>query len=271
MEAVLDEIRDKLRAYLRANLPRLRGSDWEKSILEELNQRRDRARHSLFECDLADLLSISIASWDRLGHRSADKHIAHEALQVRNRWAHRAGAESSDDKYRALDTLYRLLCVLKISISESDNVVVARREAASALAAKPTAPRPHTSLPAKQIISSRAPLDISALRALLLQKALLKEAITYGEVLRHFDMPVHQGTVGALVRVLNLLGEQCQSRSEPILSVLVVNKKERVPGEGFFELMARLGRSGQTATPHSRQRLVEEETQKCFERAPRLK
>ena len=69
----------------------------------------------------------------------------------------------------------------------------------------------------------------------LIQIALKHETITYGACLEYFDLRCNQGTVGVLTRILDAIADQAVVKNQPNISGLVVNKKEGLPGAGFFK------------------------------------
>jgi len=69
----------------------------------------------------------------------------------------------------------------------------------------------------------------------LIQIALQRKTITYGLCLEYFNLPCNQGTVGVLTRVLDIISDQTILENKPNISSLVVNKKEGLPGAGFFK------------------------------------
>ncbi len=69
----------------------------------------------------------------------------------------------------------------------------------------------------------------------LIQIAVLRKTVTYGTCLEYFNLPCNQGTVGVLTRVLDVIADQAVLEGKPNISGLVVNKKEGLPGSGFFK------------------------------------
>lgn len=93
----------------------------------------------------------------------------------------------------------------------------------SARPARENLPIPKGSLPSE-----------NELREYLVEFAKKGQTVTYGETLRHWNMPVHQGTVSQLTRLLDELAFEDIREQRPIIVALVVNKKEGMPGAGFF-------------------------------------
>jgi len=69
----------------------------------------------------------------------------------------------------------------------------------------------------------------------LIQIALQRKTVTYGLCLEYFNLPCNQGTVGVLTRVLDIIADQMILEKKPNIAGLVVNKKDGLPGAGFFK------------------------------------
>ena len=89
----------------------------------------------------------------------------------------------------------------------------------------------------KKSVSSRPSdeLNKEVVTNYLIQIALQRKTITYGLCLEYFNLPCNQGTVGVLTRILDVIADQTILENKPNISGLVVNKKEGLPGAGFFK------------------------------------
>jgi hypothetical protein len=92
-----------------------------------------------------------------------------------------------------------------------------------------------------------ARVDRRALRKLLIERAASETVITYGEVAEQFGFPWTQGFASSLNSALNALGSDNRRKGEPLLMCLVVNKKTRRPGPGYYAQLAMLGDGGEPA------------------------
>ncbi len=72
------------------------------------------------------------------------------------------------------------------------------------------------------------------LRRYLVKIAREGRTVTYGEVAKEFGVKWSQGALSSLTAALSKLGEENMVGKEPLLMALVVNKKSRLPGQGFF-------------------------------------
>ncbi len=61
--------------------------------------------------------------------------------------------------------------------------------------------------------------------------------------------------------LLGEISEQMHREAKPMLSALVVNRQEGIPGPGFFELAATLGKLSREATSQERKAFWEKELQ----------
>jgi len=122
MHQILADLASVTASLLDRELPKI-GTDWWQSCVVDrlsLQQQRliaDRRVDSLAGLDLAGLLRVFDQNWHSLGYRlSLDQQTRNwlkEAQGIRNRWAHLPpGGLRSEDAYRDVDTLYRLLSLL---------------------------------------------------------------------------------------------------------------------------------------------------------------
>lgn len=144
---VLGDVAILIAAVLQRELPQL-GQDWWKSnVVDRLSiqQQRlvnERRVDSLSGLDLAGLLRVFDQNWNPLGYRlNLDQQARNwlkEAQGIRNRWAHLPpGGLRSEDAYRDIDTLYRLLGVLG-----ADQATLDRAQAERGRVLEELAPRP---------------------------------------------------------------------------------------------------------------------------------
>lgn len=93
-----------------------------------LGDDRLNAKRAVAEWDVAALLKLMWEGWHEVFRRTlgqADRTLVSELREHRNRWAHQE-AFSSDDAYRALDSVARLLA--SVSAPEADEVEKAKME-----------------------------------------------------------------------------------------------------------------------------------------------
>lgn len=91
--------------------------------------------------------------------------------------------------------------------------------------------------PVKRVVDCK-PSDVLnklAVKNYLVQIAVQRKTVTYGTCLKYFNLSCNQGTVGVLTRVLDIIADQDVREGKPNISGLVVNKKEGLPGNGFFK------------------------------------
>ena len=91
--------------------------------------------------------------------------------------------------------------------------------------------------PAPNRTTGSTKFDQAQLRHHLVKTAREGKTVTYGEIAALFNFRWSQGVGSALYAVLNRLAEENQDRQEPYLMALVVSKKNRLPGPGFFALV----------------------------------
>ena len=122
MHQILGDVAATLAALLESNLPQVGKDWWQSCVIDRLSiqQQRlvaERRVDSLAGLDLAGLLRVFDQNWNPLGYRlnldQQTRSWLKEAQGIRNRWAHLPpGGLRSEDAYRDVDTLYRLLGVL---------------------------------------------------------------------------------------------------------------------------------------------------------------
>jgi hypothetical protein len=82
-------------------------------------------------------------------------------------------------------------------------------------------------------------VDLDRLERALIQAALERRPITYGQLLAFFGWKVTRVTVGALCRDLGRLEERRTAEEWPDLACLVVRRSDGLPGEGYFNSLRR--------------------------------
>jgi len=147
MHQILGDVADAIAAVLQRELPQLGQDWWQSNVVDRLSiqQQRlvnERRVDSLFGLDLAGLLRVFDQNWNPLGYRlnldQQTRNWLKEAQGIRNRWAHLPpGGLRSEDAYRDIDTLCRLLGVLGVDQATLDR---ARAELGRVL--EELAPRP---------------------------------------------------------------------------------------------------------------------------------
>ncbi len=147
MHQILGDIAAAIAAVLQRELPQLGQDWWQSNVVDRLSiqQQRlvnERRVDSLSGLDLAGLLRVFDQNWNPLGYRlNLDQQARNwlkEAQGIRNRWAHLPpGGLRSEDAYRDIDTLYRLLGVLG-----ADQATLERAQAERGRVLEELAPRP---------------------------------------------------------------------------------------------------------------------------------
>lgn len=105
IENALDLLKRGLKPFIDHQMGKLHGKDWERSM---------QAQKPAVSGDVQWLLKVMLNNWNDFFApvlTRTERTLAHEALDVRNRWAHQE-TFSPDDTYRALDTIERLLCAV---------------------------------------------------------------------------------------------------------------------------------------------------------------
>ncbi len=123
-------LRQGLHPYLEQEMRSAHNERWQtiaKSCLSD-DQSSRRNLEDILRDDISALLKIMIRQWDQVFRRKlsiSERALISELLEVRNKWAHQSRF-STDDTYRALDSIARLLKV--ISASEGDVVEKQKQE-----------------------------------------------------------------------------------------------------------------------------------------------
>lgn len=147
MHQILGDVAAAIAAVLQRELPQLGQDWWQSNVVDRLSiqQQRlvnERRVDSLSGLDLAGLLRVFDQNWNPLGYRlNLDQQARNwlkEAQGIRNRWAHLPpGGLRSEDAYRDIDTLYRLLGVLGADQATLDRAQAERRRVLEELAPRP--------------------------------------------------------------------------------------------------------------------------------------
>lgn len=178
MQQVLRDLANVIVALLERALPQLGADWWQSNVVERLSIQQQRLVHerrvdSLSELDLAGLLRVFDQNWNLLGYRlNLDQQARNwlkEAQGIRNRWAHLPpGGLRSEDAYRDIDTLYRLLGVLGADQATLDRAQAERGRVLEELAPRPKdkevalqTGQPHGGLSKGTVVRLRARPDIT--------------------------------------------------------------------------------------------------------------
>lgn len=147
MHQILGDVAAAIAAVLQRELPQLGQDWWQSNVVDRLSLQQQRLVNerrvdSLSGLDLAGLLRVFDQNWNPLGYRlNLDQQARNwlkEAQGIRNRWAHLPpGGLRSEDAYRDIDTLYRLLGVLG-----ADQATLDRAQAERGRVLEELAPRP---------------------------------------------------------------------------------------------------------------------------------
>jgi hypothetical protein len=126
----LDQVRTGLAPFIERELKAKYGKDWAHAALEVLRAKMSawQGRSNAEELDTQALLVLLWEFWNdvfrnTLGH--AERSLVSELREVRNRWAHQ-NPFSTDDAYRALDSVGRLLAA--VSAPEGEEVERMKQE-----------------------------------------------------------------------------------------------------------------------------------------------
>jgi hypothetical protein len=93
-------------------------------------------------------------------------------------------------------------------------------------------------------------VDLDRLERVLIQAALERRPVTYGQVLGYFGWKVTRVTVSALCRDLGRIEARHREEGWPDLACLVVRKSDGLPGEGYFgSLRAEAAYAGPSVGP----------------------
>ena len=109
----LDSLRQALYPYVEQKMQTVYGSDWITKASSHLrdHQKAKQPVNGIIREDISALLTVVNREWDKVfkSHlNQPDRALVHELLEVRNQWAHQS-TFSTDDAYRAVDSVLRLL------------------------------------------------------------------------------------------------------------------------------------------------------------------
>jgi len=124
----LELLREGLRPFVERELRAQFGDAWQAQVDDTLTDTRLGNSKAAALQDVAVLLVVMDRHWGALFRKTlgkAERSLVNELIEVRNRWAHQQPF-SSDDAYRALDSMQRLLTA--ISASQADEVGAMRIE-----------------------------------------------------------------------------------------------------------------------------------------------
>ena len=118
----LDLLKDGLRPYVERELKAQHGDKWISEVKTILGDTRLGNNKNGGLTDVAAILVVMDRSWGLVFRRTlgrAERALVNELSDIRNRWAHQEPF-SSDDAYRALDSVSRLLTA--VSATQADEV-----------------------------------------------------------------------------------------------------------------------------------------------------
>lgn len=124
----LENLRTGLQPFVERELKAQHGEAWEEQVREMLSDTRLTGSNGGTLQDVLVVLVIMDRSWSGVFRRTlgkAERSLVNELIAVRNGWAHQQKF-SSDDTYRALDSVCRLLTA--VSAPEAQEVESARDE-----------------------------------------------------------------------------------------------------------------------------------------------
>ena len=102
---------------------------------------------------------------------------------------------------------------------------------------------------------------LAQLRLALCASAAAGETVTYQELARRADVPGPQ-VIHRLTLLLEAMVREDHAAGRPLLAALAVSRASGIPGRGFFQLLAELGRydgpdQGPEAAAHHARALAE--------------
>jgi len=109
----LDSLRQGLYVYAERTMQTKYGNEWITKAAIHLrdHQTSKRPANDIIREDISALLIILIKEWDKTFKyklNQSDRPLLSELMEVRNQWAHQS-TFSTDDTYRAIDSIVRLL------------------------------------------------------------------------------------------------------------------------------------------------------------------
>lgn len=178
----LDSLRQGLYPYVEQKMEAVHGSTWitkATSHLRDFQKAKQQAADVIQE-DISALLTVINREWDKVfkGNLSQpDRALVNELLEVRNQWAHQS-TFSTDDTYRAVDSVLRLL---KSITSPQATDVEKQRQDVLRLLSQEQARHEIRSMPVSPAEEARIRQRLDGLlKRLLFQNAyLLNQALTH--------------------------------------------------------------------------------------------
>lgn len=172
MHDVLNDLGRSLQLFLEAVLPSCDREWWDNCVLTHLTfqQRRgvkEKRLTSLTELDLAGLLRVLDQNWHDINASRRlpfeARNWLKEAQSIRNRWAHLPpGGLNPEDRYRDMDTVWRLMTAISADASSIARIRAARDEALNTVnrsydvAPPPSLHRPSAALAKGDVVRLKA-------------------------------------------------------------------------------------------------------------------
>lgn len=125
----LDILRNELTPFVERELKQIHGTEWMKIISSNLrNHQKEMIKGDSVDWDVQGLLQIMWDNWNSVFGQilgRSERNITSELREIRNKWAHQK-TFSTDDSYRALDSMERLL--QSVSSNKTDVVSTHKHE-----------------------------------------------------------------------------------------------------------------------------------------------
>lgn len=144
----LESLRQGLYTYVEQRMQTVYVDNWIARAATHLRdyQKLRRQANDIIREDVSALLTVVNREWDDVfrSHLSqSDRALINELIEVRNQWAH-GSTFSTDDTYRAIDSVIRLL--RSISAPQSEDVEKQRQDVLRLYISRATKTRstPHT-------------------------------------------------------------------------------------------------------------------------------
>ncbi len=102
--------------YVKREMQKVYGADWLKEAVSCLSKEKSRRNsEEMLSEDISVLLKVIIKHWEPVFKISFDNRVlVYELIEIRNKWAHQSHF-STDDTYRAIDSITRLLKAISAS------------------------------------------------------------------------------------------------------------------------------------------------------------
>ena len=96
--------------YVKREMQKVYGADWLKEAVSCLSKEKSRRNsEEILSEDISVLLKVIVKHWEPVFKISYENRVlVYELIEIRNKWAHQSHF-STDDTYRAIDTITRLL------------------------------------------------------------------------------------------------------------------------------------------------------------------